>query len=60
MLLPAESLVILREFRADLDDCRGHRRDALFELGEARLSGGPVLSPAHLSLETAYRRGWGA
>ena len=60
MPMPADPPVILREFRADLYACLGRRRDALFDLGDALLSGGPVLSPAYLSLEAAHRRGWGS
>jgi len=33
---------------------------ALFELGDALLTAGPVLSPAHLSFEAVHRRGWGS
>ena len=60
MLVPTDALAPLRDFRDDLYACFGHRRDALFDLGDALLSGGPVLSPAHLSLEAAHRRGWGS
>ena len=60
MLVPTDPLALLRDFRDDLYACFGHRRDALFDLGDALLSGGPVLSPAHLSLEAAHRRGWGS
>ena len=60
MPMPADPPATLREFRADLYACLGHRRDALFELGDALLSGGSVLSPVHLSLEAVHRRGWGS
>jgi DDE superfamily endonuclease len=60
MLIPTDPLAALRDFRADLYACLGQRRDALFELQDALLSGGPVLSPAHLSLEAVHRRGWGS
>ena len=60
MLMPTDPLALLRDFRADLYACLGQRRDALFELGDALVSGGPVLSPAHLSLEAVHRRGWGS
>ncbi len=60
MLVPTDALAPLRDFRDDLYACFGRRRDALFDLGDALLSGGPVLSPAHLSLEAAHRRGWGS
>ena len=60
MLLPANPLTILCDFRADLYGCLAQRRDALFELQDALLSSGPVVSPAHLSLEAVHRRGWGS
>jgi hypothetical protein len=60
MLIPTDPLAALRDFRADLYACLGQRRDALFELQDALLSSGPVLSPAHLSLEAVHRRGWGS
>src|SRR5215217_4356940 len=60
MLMPTDPLAVLRDFRADLYACLGRRRDALFDLADALISGGPVLSPAHLSLEPAHRRGWGS
>ena len=60
MVVPADPLAALRAFRAELYTCLGQRRDALFELGDALLSAGSVLSPAHLSLEAAHRRGWGS
>jgi hypothetical protein len=60
MPTPDDPPVNLPAFRADLYACFGRRRDALFELGEALLSGGSVLSPAHLSLEAVHRRGWGS
>jgi hypothetical protein len=60
MVVPANPLATLCSFRSAVYDCLGPRRDALFELGDALLTGGPVPSPAHLSLEAAYRRGWGS
>ena len=60
MLVLTEPLAVLRDFRDDLYACFGHRRDALFDLGDALLSSGPVLSPAHLSLDAVHRRGWGS
>lgn len=60
MVLPADSLALLHAFRADLYACLGPRRDALFELSDALLTGGPVPSPAYLSLEAVHRRGWGS
>ena len=58
--MPTDPRTVRRDFRADRSACLGHRRDALFDLGDALLSGGPVLSPAHLSLEAVHRRGWGS
>jgi hypothetical protein len=57
-----ESLVLhpLREFRARLYGCFRRRADALFELTDALLTIGPLLSPAHLSLAPVHRRGWGS
>ena len=60
MVVPADPLATLRSFRSAVYDCLGPRRDALFELGDALLTGGPVPSPAYLSLEAAHRRGWGS
>lgn len=60
MVVPADSLAALRSFRAAAYTCLGPRRDALFELSDALLTGGPVPSPAHLSLEAVHRRGWGS
>ena len=60
MVVPTDPITVLRDFRADRSACLGHRRDALFERCDALLSGGPVLSPVHLSLEAVHRRGWGS
>ncbi len=60
MVVPADSLAPLRSFRTTAYGCLGPRRDALFELGDALLTGGLVPSPAHLSLEAIHRRGWGS
>ena len=60
MVVPADPLAVLRAFRAAAYGCFTRRRDALFELADALLTAGPVLSPAHLSLEPAHRRGWGS
>src|SRR5947209_3440510 len=54
------SLATLQAFRTQLYDCFGRRADALMELTDALLTAGPVLSPAHLSVEPVYRRGWGS
>ena len=50
----------LQTFRQALYDCFERRADALMELTDALLTAGPVLSPAHLSLEAVHRRGWGS
>ena len=51
----------LRAFRRSFYECFHRRRDALFELTDAILSAdGAILSPAHLSLQTSHRRGWGS
>ena len=50
----------LRAFRQDVYEAFGARRDALFELLDALLTGGAVPSPVHLSLVPAHRRGWGS
>jgi len=60
MVVPTDPLTVLRAFRAALYASLGHRRDALFDLGDALLTAGPVPSPAHLSLEAVHRRGWGS
>lgn len=60
MVIPPGPLASLRALRAALYDCFSARRDALFELGDALLTGGPVLAPVHLSLEATHRRGWGS
>ncbi len=60
MVVPANSYAVLRSFRAAVYGCLGPRRDALFERADALLVAGPVLSPAHLSLEAVHRRGWGS
>lgn len=50
----------LRAFRERLYTCLKQRADALFELTDAILAVGTVPSPAHLSLASAHRRGWGS
>lgn len=50
----------LQEFRERFYACLGHRADALFELTDAMLTGGAVVSPPHLSLTPTHRRGWGS
>ena len=52
----------LRRFRADLYGCLTRRADALFELADTLVAGQAVATapPPHLSLEPAFRRGWGS
>jgi hypothetical protein len=51
----------LRAFRRSFYECFHRRRDALFELTDAILAAdGAAPSPAHLSLQTSHRRGWGS
>lgn len=51
----------LRTFRRSLYECLHLRSDALFELADAILTADEAMpSPAHLSLQPAYRRGWGS
>jgi hypothetical protein len=59
MVVPPNPFSILQAFRTAVYGCFRRRADALFELADARLAAGPVLSPAHLRLEGAHRRGWG-
>jgi hypothetical protein len=58
--MPASDLSALRAFRTDLHGCFPRRADALCELGDALLTADPVASLPHLSLQAAYRRGWGS
>lgn len=52
----------LEWFRLNLYTCATRRADALFELGDTLVAGGGVatLAPPHLSLQSAFRRGWGS
>lgn len=54
------SLDRLSAFRSALYACFSRRADALFELTDAIITGGPLPSPVHLSLEGVHRRGWGS
>jgi hypothetical protein len=54
------ALDVLHDFRGAAYACCGRRADALFDLMDALLVSGPVLSPAHLSLAPVHRRGWGS
>src|SRR4051812_41909186 len=47
-------------FRSALYTCFSKRADALFELIDAIITGGPQPSPVHLSLQPQHRRGWGS
>ncbi|WP_433237481.1 hypothetical protein ACQPYK_28975 [Streptosporangium sp. CA-135522] len=47
-------------FRQQLMSCFTRRRDALFELTDAVLAAGPMLSLPHLSLDSLHRRGHGS
>ena len=56
-----ESPDALHAFRRSFYECFRYRRDALFELADAILTAdGAAPSPAHLSLQTSHRRGWGS
>ena len=64
---PARSAAVgdldaLEWFRLNLYTCATRRADALFELGDTLAAGGDVatLPPPHLSLQSAFRRGWGS
>ncbi len=58
--MAAHDLAALRAFRLALHDSFCRRADALFELGDALLAVEAVTSLPHLSLQAAYRRGWGS
>lgn len=49
----------LARFREQMFGCLRKRPDALFELADAVLAAGPVVSLPYLSLEPAFRRGHG-
>ncbi len=53
------ALADLAGFRQEMRGCLWRRPDALFELADAVLSAGPVVSLPYLSLEPAFRRGHG-
>ncbi|MFJ2033782.1 NF041680 family putative transposase [Streptosporangium sp. NPDC087985] len=50
----------LAAFRQELMGCFTRRSDALFELADAVLAAGPVVSLPHLSLDPLHRRGHGS
>jgi hypothetical protein len=53
-------LARLAVFRQELMGCFTRRRsNVLFELADAALAAGPVLSLSHLSLDPLHRRGHG-
>jgi DDE superfamily endonuclease len=56
----SRAFTLVQTFRQALYGCFARRADALFELTDALLTAGPVLSPAHLSQEAVQRRGWGS
>jgi DDE superfamily endonuclease len=55
-------LEVLRSFREGLHGCLARRADALFELADTLVAGhaAGTAPPPHLSLEPAFRRGWGS
>jgi DDE superfamily endonuclease len=54
------SLETLTNFRKPMYQLFTRRQDALFDLTDALLTTGPMLSPAHLSLAPSFQRGWGS
>ncbi len=58
--MTTSSLETLTTFRQRMYQLFTRRRDALFDLMDARLPTGAVLSPAHLSLAAGFQRGWGS
>lgn len=56
----SSSLEPLATFPQQMYHLFTRRRDALFELTDALLTFGSILSPAHLSLATSFQRGWGS
>jgi hypothetical protein len=50
----------LTGFRQHMYELFTRRRDALFDLTDALLTTGAVLSPAHLSLAASFQWGWGS
>jgi DDE superfamily endonuclease len=60
MVMDTSSLEPLASFRQQMYDLFTRRRDALFDLTDALLTTGAVLSPAHLSLAASFQRGWGS
>jgi hypothetical protein len=58
--MTTSSLEPLMTFRQQMYQLFTRRRDALFDLTDALLTTGPMLSPAHLSLASSFQRGWGS
>ena len=58
--METKTLDHLSTFRAAMYTTFERRRDTLFEIVDALLAAGPVLSPPHLSLQSVHRRGWGS
>src|SRR5215831_18644944 len=58
--MTTSSLEPLTSFRQQMYQLFTRRRDALFDLTDALLTTGPILSPAHLSLAASFQRGWGS
>jgi hypothetical protein len=58
--MKTSSLETLTNFRQHMYQLFTRRRDALFDLTDALLTTGAVLSPAHLSLAASFQRGWGS
>src|SRR5215471_17645495 len=58
--MTTSSLESLTSFRQQMYQLFTRRRDALFDLTDALLTTGPMLSPAHLSLAASFQRGWGS
>jgi hypothetical protein len=58
--MKTSSLETLTNFRKPMYQLFTRRRDAFFDLTDALLTTGPVLSPAHLSLAAGFQRSWGS
>ncbi len=58
-LAGGNALADLAGFRREMRRCLWRRPDALFELADAVLTAGPVVSLPYLSLEPVFRRGHG-
>ncbi len=58
--MKTSSLESLTSFRQHMYELFNRRCDALFDLTDALLTTGPMLSPEHLSLASSFQRGWGS